>query len=121
MALHNDVGKKGEQIAGNFLLSKGYTILVRNWIWEKAEIDIIAEKDGQLIFLEVKTRKSNFFGYPEQFVSTVKEQNMERASSAYIEEVQHEGEVRFDIIAITFLKKEAYKVHHIEDAFFPGL
>jgi putative endonuclease len=121
MALHNDLGKKGEQIAGAFLLDKGYTILARNWVFGKAEIDIIARQDQQLVFLEVKTRSSHFFGYPELFVTPEKERHLEEASAAYMEEIRHEGEIRFDIIAVTFSKQETYEVHHIEDAFFPGL
>lgn len=121
MALHNEFGKKGEIIAKEFLLGKGYEIKCSNWVWEKAEIDIIAFKNESLVFTEVKTRTGNFFGNPEEFVTRSKERNLERASAAYIEEKGHTGEIRFDIIAITFFKNGLHEVHHIEDAFFPGM
>ena len=65
MAIHNELGKKGEQLAVDFLQKKGYTILDRNWRFKKAEVDIIAQKEQILAIVEVKTRSSNYFGNPQ--------------------------------------------------------
>ena len=119
MAKHNETGINGEQIAENFLLKKGYFILHRNWRHEKKEVDLIVTNKDILIFVEVKTRSSTGFGLPEDFVTYQKQQHMANAADAYIEIMNHEGEVRFDIISVLFNKKNNYTINHIEDAFWP--
>ncbi|SMO60177.1 YraN family protein [Solitalea koreensis] len=120
MAQHNELGKVGEQLAKDHLISKGYAILQQNFRYQHAEIDLIAQKKTELIFVEVKTRTGNFFGNPEDFVSYQKEKLFELAANEFIQRLGHEGECRFDIISITFNKHDdSYKLHHIEDAFFP--
>ena len=69
MALHNELGKLGETLAANFLQANGYTIVERNWRVNRIEIDLIARLDDTLIFVEVKTRSSDYFGSPEVFVT----------------------------------------------------
>ncbi|ATP58606.1 endonuclease [Pedobacter ginsengisoli] len=120
MASHNDLGKRGEDIAKEYLENLGYHILKMNWRYGRAEVDVIANQDGTIIFVEVKTRSSTDYGEPEDFVSSKKEKQVEYASSAYIEMNNHEGEIRFDIIAIVFENKHLYKINHIEDAFWPS-
>ena len=119
MAVHNDLGKRGESLASLFLQHKGYEILDENWVHGKAEVDLIAYFNKQLIFIEVKTRTSTYFGLPEDFVSVAKQKQMELAANEYIELMNHQGEVRFDIIAVLFDKKDNYTIKHIEDAFWP--
>ena len=119
MASHNDLGKRGEDIAKDYLENKEYKILKLNWRHKRAEIDIIAKHSGTLVFVEVKTRSSVDFGHPEEFVDWKKEKQFEFASLAFIEQSKHEGEIRFDIVAITFESKNSYTVNHIEDAFWP--
>ena len=72
MAEHYELGNKGEQLAVNYLINKGYKIVERNWRFQKAEIDIIATKDKILISVEVKTRSTNDFGSPQDFVTPKK-------------------------------------------------
>jgi putative endonuclease len=120
MALHNDLGKQGEKLAVNFLEQKGYEILDENWVHGKAEVDIIAYLNKQIIFVEVKTRSSTYFGQPEDFVSLAKQKQMELAAAEYIELMNHSGEIRFDIISVIFDQKENYTINHIEDAFWPS-
>ncbi len=72
MAEHNELGKKGEELAVNHLEENGYEILERNWVFQKAEIDIIAQKDEVLAIVEVKTRSSLDFGSPQDFVKPKK-------------------------------------------------
>ena len=119
MALHNDLGNKGEAIAKTYLEENDYEILDENWVYGKAEIDLIAYKNGLMVFVEVKTRTSIAFGLPEEFVQKAKQKQMELASLEYIEIMNHQNEIRFDIIAITFKKDNTYKLNHIEDAFWP--
>ena len=72
MAEHNELGKLGEKIALDFLKTNDYAILKTNWTFEKAEIDILAQKGDTLAVVEVKTRSSNYFGTPQDFVGQKK-------------------------------------------------
>jgi putative endonuclease len=119
MAEHHELGRLGERLAKEYLEKLGYRILEQNWVYGRAEIDLIAFYEGQLIFVEVKTRRSADHGAPEDFVNWKKEKQMEFASAVYIERTNHQGEIRFDIVAIVFENKELYKINHIEDAFWP--
>lgn len=118
MALHNERGKKGEELAKQFLEAKGYEILDQNWAYKHAEIDLIAFHNQTLIFVEVKTRSSLHFGEPQDFVSPRKHRLLASAASRYIELIGYSGEIRFDIIGI-YIKDEHPKINHIENAFWP--
>jgi len=120
MAQHNDLGRKGELMAKLYLEQQGYEILDENWTHGKAEIDLITYKDKVIIFTEVKTRSGNYFGEPEDFVDKRKQRLLATAADEYIYLMNHQGEVRFDIIAILFKSEENYKLNHIEDAFWPS-
>jgi len=119
MAEHNNFGRKGEALAKDFLEAAGYEILEENWTFHKSEIDLIAYKDAKIIFVEVKTRSSNSFGDPEDFVLNPKQQQMTYAADEYIYLMNHQGEVRFDIISVLFNKQGEHVLNHIEDAFWP--
>jgi putative endonuclease len=121
MAKHNDIGKAGEAIARRYLQERGYRILEENWRYRRAEVDLIAMDDRTLVFVEVKTRNTTAFGEIEDFVTRKKENLLTAAAHAYIDHIDHDWEVRFDIIAILYLDAQAYSVKHLEDAFFPGL
>ena len=120
MAAHNDLGRYGERLAKLYLEEKGYQILNQNWVYGRAEIDLIAAKEGKIIFLEVKTRSSVMHGEPEDAVNWKKEKQLEFASLEYIERLNHQGEIRFDVIAIVIENNKIYKINHIEDAFWPS-
>ncbi len=116
MAVHNELGKAGEKLAINFLLQKGYKILETNYRLRKAEIDIIAQKNTNLIVVEVKTRSTNYFGNPQDFITPKKKQLLIEAIHDYIIEKDIDVEVRFDIIGI--LKKgNEFQLKHIQNAF----
>ncbi|MEO5776877.1 MAG: YraN family protein [Flavobacterium sp.] len=117
MAEHNELGKFGEELAAGFLKQNGYTILETNWTFQKAEIDIIAQKENVVAVVEVKTRSSIEFGLPQDFVKPKKIQLLVKAVNEYIISNDLDAEVRFDIIAI-FKEDNIYKIEHIEDAFF---
>lgn len=117
MADHNDLGKLGEELAVDFLQQNGYEILETNWVFQKAEIDIIAQKENVLAVVEVKTRSSIEFGLPQDFVKPKKIQLLVKAVNEYVISNDLDVEVRFDIIAISKEEKE-FKIEHIEDAFY---
>jgi putative endonuclease len=117
MSTNNETGRKGEQIAEDFLVAKGYKILERNWRYSRSEIDIIAKLGNILVFIEVKTRSYDFFGTPETFVSEHKELLMHEAASVYMEQINHDWEIRFDIIAILLNKNGTHQLEHFQDAF----
>jgi putative endonuclease len=118
MALHNQIGQQGESLARKFLEDKGYEILDKNWCFKKAEVDLIAYYQEQLIFIEVKTRTSRGFGEPEDFVHDAKQTLLQQAAEEYIHIMDFQGEIRFDIISVLFNGTEDYTIKHIEDAFW---
>lgn len=117
MAEHNDLGKLGEELAVNFLQRNGYDILETNWTFDKAEIDIIAQKENILAIIEVKTRSSLDFGLPQDFVKPKKIQLLLKAVNEYVVQNDLDVEVRFDIIAI-HKSSENFNIEHIEEAFY---
>lgn len=121
MAEHNELGKKGEDLAVEFLLQNDYTILERNWTFQKAEIDIIAKKENFLAVIEVKTRSTLDFGSPQDFVKSKKIQLLIKAVNAYINDREKDFddslEIRFDIIAI-HKSEETFAIEHLTDAFY---
>jgi putative endonuclease len=117
MAEHNELGKLGEELAVEFLQKNGYEILETNWIFQKAEIDIIAQKGTILAVVEVKTRSSLDFGLPQDFVKPKKIQLLLKAVNEYVISNELDVEVRFDIIAVHKDGNE-FKIEHIEEAFY---
>jgi len=120
MAEHNEFGKKGEDIAAEYLQKKGYKILERNWVSGKNEIDIIAREGKYIIVIEVKTRHSIYAGEPETAVTRDKQKSLIRAANSYVRKMNMDEEVRFDIISILVVKGKE-QINHIEDAFYPTL
>ncbi len=118
MASHNDLGQLGEELATLHLVKNGYTILHRNFVFQKAEIDIIAKKQkGTIIIVEVKTRNSEFFGDPQSFVTPGKIKNIVKAANQYMIDNELKEEVRFDIIAV-LKNQKIEKLEHFENAFY---
>ncbi|MEI9919186.1 MAG: YraN family protein [Bacteroidota bacterium] len=113
MTTKMQTGTGGESAAAEYLLSKGYEVLERNYRSGRAEIDLIVKKKNWLVFVEVKTRSGSDFGFPEEFVDRAKEEMILMAAENYIFKVNWEGNVRYDIVAI--LKGE---IMHFEDAFY---
>src|SRR5688572_3040821 len=117
MAQHNDFGKQGEAAAAEFLRAAGHEILALNYRYSRAEIDIISKEGSLIIFTEVKTRKTEHFGFPEEFVSKKKIKLMKEAAEEYMYQNNLTSEIRFDIISVTSVKG-TLSIHHIKDAFF---
>lgn len=118
MPKHTETGAKGEKEAEKFLLKKGYQIFHRNWCFERKEIDLIAEKDGFLVFVEVKTRSGFDFGYPEEAVTPQKELYLKAAADAFSEENPQFKKLRFDIISVIIQNGMVKEIKHFKDAFF---
>ncbi|KJD31220.1 hypothetical protein PK35_15385 [Tamlana nanhaiensis] len=117
MAQHNELGKKGEQLAVDFLIENNYDIIERNYRFDKAEVDIIAQKEDTLAIIEVKTRSTIDFGNPQDFVKPKQIKNLVKAVDEYVTVNGLDLEVRFDIIAIVKEGKQ-YNIEHLEDAFY---
>ncbi len=119
MALHNELGHWGEDIAAKFLQAKGYSIIGRDWKDGHKDLDIIAVHDDTLVVVEVKTRRSGGLLSPEQAVNSTKIKNITLATNRFVKTNRIDLPVRFDIIAVTGTNDENCKVEHIEDAFMP--
>jgi len=117
MAEHNELGKLGEELAVEFLRKNGYTILETNWTFQKAEVDIIAQKENTLAIVEVKTRSSLEFGLPQDFVKPKKIQLLVKAINEYVVSNNLDIEVRFDIIAV-HKEGKSFAIEHLIDAFY---
>ena len=116
MAKHNELGALGEALAVEFLQKNKYKIVERNWRFKKAEVDIIAQKNNVLAIVEVKTRSSNYFGNPQDFVNQKKIKLLVEAVNEYVNAKNLDVEVRFDIVAIT-KSQNNFDIEHLEAAF----
>lgn len=110
-------GKEGEEMATQFLIEKGYEIIVRNYRHKRSEIDLIVKKNNWLIFVEVKLRSSDLYGYPEDFVDYKKAKNIMEGAEQYTFENNWHGNVRYDIVSIR-IQKDKTEIIQIEDAFY---
>lgn len=117
MAQHNELGKLGEELAVEYLQKEGYEILETNWTFQKAEIDIIAQKNATLAVVEVKTRSSLEFGLPQDFVKPKKIQLLVKAVNEYVVFKNLDVDVRFDIVAI-HKEGKSFVIEHLIDAFY---
>ncbi|WP_288447542.1 YraN family protein [uncultured Chryseobacterium sp.] len=117
MAHHNDFGKIAEDMAADYLKKNGYKILVRNFRFQKAEIDIITEKDNLIIVVEVKARSTDTFMLPQEAVTKTKIKSIVSAANHYLVEFNKDNEVRFDIISVLPDENKNLIIDHIKDAF----
>jgi putative endonuclease len=113
-----EMGRKGEEIAREILVRKGFQIIHSNWTCNKLEIDIIAQKEDELVFVEVKSRGSSEYGEPERFVTPAKQKNLIRAANLYFEQSGSMLPARFDVVSVLFMRGEVF-AEHIEEAFWP--
>jgi putative endonuclease len=127
MAEHNDLGNLGEERAQAYLRSKGFHIRHVNWHnltpsgkIGNLELDIVAEKDGWLVVVEVKTRSTANFEHPEEAITKKKIRNIINATHEYIFQFDWQGETRFDVISV-IPHGQDFLIEHIEDAFLSPL
>ena len=109
-------GQEGENIAAEFLETKGYHILEKNFRAGQLELDLIAKQQDCLVFVEVRLRKNADFGYPESSMSKAKINAVKRAAEIYLNKTHWLGDIRFDMIAI--VEKPNLDIQHFVDAYF---
>jgi putative endonuclease len=111
---NNELGKIGEDIATDYLQDMGYEILVRNWRFERVELDIVARKDSILVFCEVKTRRSVSHGVPSDAITPIKLQHIRTAALHWLTNNQsrHKG-IRFDAISVIHCAGQPTTISHI--------
>lgn len=114
---HTELGKRGEEMAFAYLRRKGLKIVACNWRYQHLEIDIIAQDKDVLVFVEVKTRRTAYFGSPEEAVSSQKIAHLFNAAEAYIFENNYQGESRFDVVSIILPPGKKPELEYFEDAF----
>ncbi|GAA4306503.1 YraN family protein [Compostibacter hankyongensis] len=118
MDIRQRLGQTGEDLAAAYLQQQGYRILHKNWRRLRKEIDLIARDGSTLVFIEVKTRQGNAYGVPELAVDARKQEHIQMAAELYLAHNPHGGDLRFDIVAITYRSGTAPEIHHVKDAFF---
>jgi putative endonuclease len=112
------VGAYGERLAAAHLVDQGMTILVRNWRCSTGEIDIIARDGGTLVFVEVKTRRTDSFGFPAEAVVGRKVQRLRQLAARWLMVAGvRPREVRFDIVSIMPRRRGSARIHHLRGAF----
>lgn len=117
MGKNRDIGQKGEGIAASFLETNGYQLLAKNYRYRRSEIDLICQTGQTLVFIEVKWRKNNDFGYPESFVEEAQANRIKTGAEQYLVENGWDGPIRFDILAISGTADKNLEINHFEDAF----
>ncbi|MBR1402034.1 MAG: YraN family protein [Prevotella sp.] len=120
MAAHNELGKWGEQQAVDYLERKGYRILARDWKDGHRDLDLVAMDGDTLVIVEVKTRRNNVFGEPEEAVDWRKIRSLSIAASRFVRLYRINSDIRFDIVSITGDDTGHFTVNHIVDAFLPA-
>lgn len=115
MAHHNATGKLGEEMALKYLHGKGFAILHKNWRHSHWEVDVIASHENILHFIEIKTRRTKKFGYPEEDVTKKKLTNLINASEEFLFQYPAWKLIQFDILSITIIKNQPVEYFFIED------
>jgi putative endonuclease len=117
MAAHNELGKKGEELAAAWFVEQGYEILHSNWRHSHYEVDIIATNKNILHFIEVKARRSKEFGYPEESVSKKKIQNLMHAAEEFLHQHPEWKRIQFDVLSILLKEDGKHEYFLIEDVY----
>ena len=113
-----EIGARGEELAARHLTEHGYRILERNWRWGQGEIDLVAEKDGEVVFVEVKARRTHAFGSPEEAITHSKQRKLVQTAYAYLAQSSREAASwRIDVVALDLDPKgEITRLEHIVSA-----
>ena len=119
MITPKELGRKGEEIAVDYLVKQGYKILARNWFYDHKEIDIIANQGDEIVIVEVKTREGDYFEEPWEAVSTNKIRNLVAVADAWLIQKGIDRETRFDVISIIFSDDINFELTHFPGAFIP--
>ncbi len=116
--MKKQLGKHGEERAAYYLQKKGYRIIKTNYYTRYGELDIVCERKGEIIFVEVKTRKTTSYGTPEESITYKKMQHIKKVALIYLNESEqaYRG-IRFDVITILIDQQGKETINHIENAF----
>lgn len=120
MSEHYELGKKGEEEAANFLTKKGFYIMHRNWRCGKLELDIVARDGDEIVFVEVKTRRNTYFGYPDDAIDDRKIRRIVSAAGAYVRYYSINLPIRYDVVSVIGMEPP-FEIEHVPDAFFPPM
>jgi putative endonuclease len=118
MAAKDDLGRRGEQVAADYLAGAGMTLVERNWRCPQGEIDIVARDGAELVFVEVKTRSSTGFGHPLEAITVAKLARLRRLAAAWC--AAHPGPhglIRIDAVAVVAPLFGAVSVEHLKRVF----
>jgi putative endonuclease len=111
------LGKAGEDLAARFLEQQGFIIIERNYRFERGEIDLIAEDGEELVFVEVKARRSTAYGAPEDAVTEEKQEQVHAVAEGFLFERDIDNRpCRFDVVAIEYRNNNT-DIRHIKNAF----
>lgn len=114
-----ELGRTGEELAQAYLTTNGYRIIERNYHTRWGELDIVARKGGNVVFVEVKTRTQTGFAAPEESVNFTKQEHVRRAAGLWLAAKNPEPlpQCRFDVVTVTFLQDGSPRIEHIKEAF----
>jgi putative endonuclease len=116
MDRRKQIGRQGEEIAVSYLANKGYKIIQRNWRCQAGELDIIVEDGNSLVFVEVRTRRGNRFGTPEESITPAKQARLIELAETYLQETSTTRRAwRIDVVAVQ-LGSGLPQVNHLENA-----
>ena len=117
MSEHLKTGNKGEQIAQEYLINLGYSILETNWRFQQLEVDVVAQINKIICFVEVKTRVNPMIN-PIKSITLKKQKNLLIAANQYVQSKDIQSEIRFDVITVSLIKNNV-NINHVKDAFYP--
>jgi putative endonuclease len=120
LTVHDDrkgLGRRGEELAARCLAGKGYEILARNWRCKVGELDLVTRDRGCLVFVEVRTRRGNALGSPEESITKAKQARLATVAEAYVQANDWAGEWRIDVVAVEMDRRgRLLRVDHYENA-----
>ncbi|HEX3934542.1 MAG TPA: YraN family protein [Puia sp.] len=117
MSRHIEIGREGEDLAADWLVRHGFSILHRNWRHGRYEVDIIAGHSNILHFIEVKTRRTSTYGHPEESVSRKKIEHMLQGASAWLYRWPVYRRIQYDVLAITLAPGQTPEIVLFEDVY----
>ena len=114
----HELGALGERLAEEHLQGLGYQILERNWRWQKGELDLVALQNAEIVFVEVKARRSMAYGMPEESITRAKREKLIQTANAYLNATnRHEVDWRIDAIVIDMSREgEVLRLEQIVSA-----
>ncbi len=115
MAKHLETGRQGENLAAEWLQAQGFELLHRNWKYSYFELDVVAVKAGILHFIEIKTRTTDTYGYPEEGVTPKKMERLMSAGEQFLVQQPYWKRIQYDILSIRLHKHKAPEFFFIED------